>query len=194
MGPRAHVLGGKVATVGGRMIDGAARILISEFFKRFTALAGGAAHEAHAAAEVILAGGVINSPQLLMLAGIGEADALRAHDIEVRADLPGVGKNLQDHISAGAVYARKGSSPFVRQMRYDRLAIDMPLAYLFGKGPATQYPVGPHGYMKLDADAEAPDIQVLFGAGPMDAHPWFPGIRKAFNNAFSARAMPKPAA
>jgi choline dehydrogenase-like flavoprotein len=151
--------------------------------------AGGAAHEAHAAAEVILAGGVINSPQLLMLAGIGEADALRAHDIEVRADLPGVGKKLQDHISAGAVYARKGSSPFVRQMRYDRLAIDMPLAYLFGKGPATQYPVGPHGYMKLDADAEAPDIQVLFGAGPMDAHPWFPGIRKAFNNAFSARAV-----
>ncbi|MBT3553678.1 MAG: dehydrogenase [Rhodospirillaceae bacterium] len=151
--------------------------------------AGGSSHEAHAAREVILAGGVINSPQLLMLAGIGDADSLRTHDIQVRADLPGVGKNLQDHISAGAVYARHGSSPFVRQMRFDRLAIDMPMAYLFGKGPATQYPVGPQGYMKLTDDAEAPDIQVLFGAGPMNAHPWFPLIRKPFANAFSARAV-----
>ena len=151
--------------------------------------AGGSSHEAHAAREVILAGGVINSPQLLMLSGIGDADSLRTHDIQVRADLPGVGKNLQDHISAGAVYARHGSSPFVRQMRFDRLAIDMPMAYLFGKGPATQYPVGPQGYMKLTDDAEAPDIQVLFGAGPMNAHPWFPLIRKPFANAFSARAV-----
>ena len=151
--------------------------------------AGGASHEVHASREVILAGGVINSPQLLMLAGIGDADQLRGHGIEVRVDLPGVGKNLQDHISAAAIYARKGSSPFIRQMRLDRLAIDLPLAYLFGKGAATQYPAGPQGYLRFEDDAEVPDIQILFGAGPMNAHPWFPLFKKPFANAFSARAV-----
>ncbi|WP_329741559.1 choline dehydrogenase [Dyella sp. A6] len=48
--------------------------------------------------EVILAGGAINSPQLLMLSGIGPADALRTHGIAIAADLPGVGGNLQDHL------------------------------------------------------------------------------------------------
>ena len=50
------------------------------------------------AGEVILAGGSINSPQLLLLSGIGPADELAAHDIEVIADRPGVGRNLQDHL------------------------------------------------------------------------------------------------
>lgn len=51
-----------------------------------------------AAKEVILAGGAINSPQLLMLSGIGAADTLRALSIKPRVDLPGVGQNLQDHL------------------------------------------------------------------------------------------------
>ena len=53
---------------------------------------------ARASRRVILAGGPINSPQLLMLSGIGPADHLREHGIDVRADLPGVGSNLQDHL------------------------------------------------------------------------------------------------
>ena len=59
---------------------------------------GGAEHEARANAEVILAGGPINSPVLLKLSGIGPAEELRALGIEVRHDLPGVGENLQDHL------------------------------------------------------------------------------------------------
>ncbi len=51
--------------------------------------------------EVILSGGTINSPQMLMLAGIGPANHLRALDIPVVADLPGVGQNLQDHLLIG---------------------------------------------------------------------------------------------
>ncbi len=50
------------------------------------------------AAEVILAGGAINSPQMLMVSGIGPADHLAEHGIPVVADLPGVGSNLQDHL------------------------------------------------------------------------------------------------
>ena len=57
----------------------------------------------HAGREVILAGGAFNTPQLLMLSGIGAKDALNRHNIEVRVDLPGVGRNLQDRYEIGVV-------------------------------------------------------------------------------------------
>ncbi|TCK23206.1 choline dehydrogenase [Ancylobacter aquaticus] len=59
---------------------------------------GGAVHEVRAAREVILSGGSINSPQLLKLSGIGNPEELRPLGIEVMADRPGVGENLQDHL------------------------------------------------------------------------------------------------
>lgn len=55
-------------------------------------------------AEVILSAGAIGSPQLLMLSGIGAGGELSAHGIEVLSDLPGVGKNLQDHLQARPVF------------------------------------------------------------------------------------------
>jgi choline dehydrogenase-like flavoprotein len=55
---------------------------------------------AHAGSEVVLCGGAINSPQLLMLSGIGPADELNRVGIEVRLDLPGVGRNLRDHLAS----------------------------------------------------------------------------------------------
>ena len=66
----------------------------------------GEEHQAYAGTEVILCGGEINSPQLLMLSGIGAADHLREHGIEVLVDLPGVGQNLQDHLSCAVDYRR----------------------------------------------------------------------------------------
>jgi choline dehydrogenase-like flavoprotein len=57
----------------------------------------------HARREVILAGGAFNTPQLLMLSGIGAKDALKRHGIETRVDLPGVGRNLQDRYEIGVV-------------------------------------------------------------------------------------------
>ena len=59
---------------------------------------GATTRTAHANAEVILAGGAFNSPQLLQLSGLGPADLLRAHGIDVVADMPGVGADLQDHL------------------------------------------------------------------------------------------------
>ena len=59
---------------------------------------GGAVRTARARREVILSGGPINAPQLLMLSGIGPAAHLAEHGIEVACDLPGVGRNLQDHL------------------------------------------------------------------------------------------------
>jgi len=58
----------------------------------------GQLHQVHAAREVILSGGPINSVQLLKLSGIGPAEELKAHGIDVRSDRPGVGANLQDHL------------------------------------------------------------------------------------------------
>ncbi|MEM7445233.1 MAG: choline dehydrogenase [Pseudomonadota bacterium] len=62
------------------------------------------ATELRASREVILSAGTIASPQILMLSGIGSADHLRAHSIDVVADLPGVGENLQDHVVAPLRY------------------------------------------------------------------------------------------
>ena len=54
--------------------------------------------------EVVLSAGAIDSPRLLMLSGVGPADHLEEHDIDVRVDSPGVGQNLQDHLVASAAY------------------------------------------------------------------------------------------
>ena len=64
----------------------------------------GAAREVHAAREVILAAGALQSPQLLQLSGIGPAALLREHGIAVVRDLPGVGENLQDHLQFRLIY------------------------------------------------------------------------------------------
>ena len=80
-----HALAGRILFEGRRAVGVAYR-------------RGGAEHVALARCEVILSGGPINSPQLLKLSGIGPAAELRALDIPVVQDLPGVGENLQDHL------------------------------------------------------------------------------------------------
>jgi len=72
----------------------------------------GAAKDIGADKEVILAAGAIGSPKLLMLSGVGDANALRGLGIDVVASLPGVGENLQDHILvSGVVFKYKGKMP-----------------------------------------------------------------------------------
>jgi choline dehydrogenase/4-pyridoxate dehydrogenase len=74
-------------------------------------LKGGERLIARAERELILAGGVINSPQLLMLSGIGDPEALGKQGITVKAPLPGVGGNLQDHVSVTVAYAQRAGAP-----------------------------------------------------------------------------------
>ncbi|MFN4275104.1 MAG: GMC family oxidoreductase [Ferrovibrio sp.] len=69
---------------------------------------GGDSFFARAKAEVILAAGAINSPQLLQLSGIGPADLLKEHGIDVLHHLPGVGENLQDHLQLRLIYRVRG--------------------------------------------------------------------------------------
>jgi len=144
---------------------------------------------AHAAREVILCGGVINSPQLLMLSGVGDPDELAAHGIAVKAALPGVGKNLQDHISASVAYARKQPGPFHRAMRFDRIVPALLRAYLQGEGIATGLPTGRMAFLKSRPDAAMPDVQFIFNAAPMTAKTYFWPFRRAYADAYACRAV-----
>lgn len=67
-------------------------------------------HTVHANKEVIVSGGAINTPQILQLSGIGPASLLKSHNIDVAVDLPGVGANLQDHLSVGMSFKPKKKS------------------------------------------------------------------------------------
>jgi 4-pyridoxate dehydrogenase len=149
----------------------------------------GVTHTAHAEREVLLAGGVINSPQLLMLSGIGDPDELRAQGIDVRVPLTGVGRNYQDHVSAIVSFRRKGSGLFHRNMRLDRLGIALARAQLFGTGFAADLPSGLMGFFKTDSSLPAPDAQILFHAGSLNTGPYLPPFKSGGADGFSARAV-----
>lgn len=132
--------------------------------------------------EVILAGGSINSPQLLMLSGIGDPEELNEHGIDVKVPLRGVGKNLQDHVAALVVYARREGGPFQKNMRLDRLAAGIAEAYALGTGFATNLPGGLTAFLKSDASEPIPDIQLLFIAAPLfEARPYLPPFTQLSN-------------
>lgn len=149
----------------------------------------GSRHTALASREVILAGGVINSPQLLMLSGIGDPEELAAHGVGVRHALPGVGRNLQDHPSAIVMFRRKAPGPFLRTMRFDRIVLALANAYLFGKGAAADVPGGVVGFMRSRHGLPQPDLQLLFTAAPLGVGPYFPPFRQPFADGFACRAV-----
>src|SRR5713101_3644604 len=105
--------------------------------------ARGGTVEAAADREVILCAGAFNTPPLLMRSGIGPAAHLTEMGIEPVVDLP-VGKNLQDHLAVIIFFRRLDESTFIKQMRFDRMAVSMIRAYLFGTGPGTVVPGGLH--------------------------------------------------
>jgi len=135
--------------------------------------------------EVILSAGAFNSPQLLLLSGIGPAEDLRALGIDVVHDLPGVGRNLQDHASIGAIYEASGPFTFDNELRLDRMAVSLLRWQLFGTGPAAGLPVGAQGFVRTREGLDRPDVQLLVSPVAMDARIWFPGWRKAKGHYFS---------
>jgi 4-pyridoxate dehydrogenase len=144
---------------------------------------------ARAEREVLLCGGVINSPQLLMLSGVGAPEELRDNGIEVKVPLSGVGKNLQDHLSVGIEFRRREPGPFYRLMRLDRIAVELAKAYFLGTGAATELPGGCMGFIKTTPDLDMPDIQMLFRAIPLGAGPYFPPFKSGYADGFGTRAV-----
>ncbi len=138
------------------------------------------------AKEVIVASGTFNSPQLLMLSGIGPAEHLRQVGITCVADLP-VGKNLQDHIGSYMTYSRASPGVFHGEMRFDRMAVSMLMAYFHGTGPATVVPGGLHAFVKTRPELAVPDIEFMFRGTSHHPHLWFPLIYPAFSDGYGIR-------
>ena len=122
----------------------------------------GESRRAIASREVILSAGAINSPQILMLSGIGDADELAAHGIQSVHHLPGVGKNLQDHVDVCLVYEVVKPITLYRDLRVDRLTGAIIRGFLFGKGVATTFPYEGGAFIRSRPGLEAPDIQAHF--------------------------------
>lgn len=139
--------------------------------------------------EVILSGGVINSPQLLTLSGIGDPEELKRLDIPVRIGLPGIGRNLQDHVSVILMYHRKEPSPFYSMMRYDRIVRELGKAYFLGKGFAADVPGGVTAFLKSRPDLPLPDIQFLLTAAPLGAWPYLEPFKAPFKDGFACRIV-----
>lgn len=117
--------------------------------------------------EMILCSGAVNSPQLLMLSGIGPADHLQSTGIEVNHDLQGVGQNLQDHLDICTLISSSSHDT------YDKTSqLISGLKYLFGKqGPATSNLAESGGFVSSGLSSHTrPDIQFHFVPAMLDDH------------------------
>lgn len=149
----------------------------------------------HADREVILSAGVVNSPQILMLSGIGPADELAKFNIRSVQDLPGVGKNLQDHVDCVMAYECPQPVTLYSDLRADKLTWSVIQGMLFGKGIATTFPYEAGAFVKSRSDLTAPDIQLHFmPALEKTANLHFPNPFKKVpveaNHGFSIRVGP----
>jgi len=131
-------------------------------------LNGGAIQRIDAAREVILCGGAINSPQILMLSGIGPADELRRHGITVTHDAPGVGANLQDHLDVTTL------QHCTQPITYDRISqVKAGFDYFLRgrRGPGTSNVAEGAGFARSAlAPDDRPDIQLHFIPAMIDDH------------------------
>lgn len=120
---------------------------------------GGRANTLRGEREVILSGGAVNSPQLLMLSGIGDPDHLASHGIRVEADLKGVGRNLQDHPAATLKQLASGPVSLLPHTRPLRSAFAFLQYMLTGGGPASYHGGEAQAFIRTRPDLVAPDIQ-----------------------------------
>jgi len=132
----------------------------------------------HAEREVILSGGAYNSPQLLMLSGVGPADQLKSLGIAPIHDLPGVGRNLQEHASMGIRRLCIEPTGFDAKFRFDRLALQVARWAIFGTGTVAALPLLAVGFIRTRPELERPDMQCYINAIGFDTRVWFPGISK----------------
>jgi choline dehydrogenase len=138
------------------------------------------------AGEVILCGGAYNSPQLLLLSGIGPAQHLAEMGIAQVHELPGVGGNLQEHPRVPLEFAAKDPITFVNQLRFDRAVRSVAQWYLFGTGPFARQLNSANPMLRTDPRLSQPDIQLFSNPVKLTAHLWFPGVIKSPEHAFSA--------
>lgn len=152
-------------------------------------LRGGERLVVRARREVVIAAGAFNSPQLLMLSGIGPAEHLADLGIPVVVNLPGVGANLQDHPIALSFWEAAKPVTFERDLRMDRLAFNVARWMLTGKGTPAQSPLSIQGFVRSTASESRPDIQFQVSHVSFEARPWFPLLRKGAGHMLSSGAL-----
>ncbi len=152
---------------------------------------GGAARVARARREVILSGGAVNSPHLLMLSGIGPGDALNAAGIGVVRDAPGTGRNLQDHLGYDHLY--RATVPTMNQMlRPWHGKLREGVRFLLTRtGPLALSLNQAGGFVTVSDGTDGPDVQLYFspvsytrapaGTRPLMSPDPFPGFLLGFN-------------
>lgn len=123
----------------------------------------GVKHRVTAAKEIILSGGSFNSPQTLMLSGIGDKEELQQHGIQVVHDLPGVGKNLQEHVDACVLVKSKKTDGFSASPIGLLKTLPDTFKYLTGKKGNLANSITQAGaFLKSNPEVEVPDIQMHF--------------------------------
>lgn len=127
-----------------------------EFFK------GQAKENVYCKKEVILSAGTFQSPQLLMLSGIGEEEELKKWGIALKKNLPGVGKNLQDHVFCLISSLCKDKITANHQLKPLNQLKGLIQYLLFKKGPFTTSPLEANAFIKTDASFKRPDFQLHF--------------------------------
>ena len=147
---------------------------------------GGIPKSVRAAREVILAGGAINSPQLLMLSGIGPADHLREVGMPVAHDLPGVGRDLQDHLELYIQYESRQPVTLLTAMRPHNMVRIGVRWFLSHDGLAASSHLEAGGFIRSAAGVRHPDIQYHFLPALVSDH----GRAKGGLHAFQAHVGP----
>lgn len=139
-------------------------------------LHNGHVEQVHAAREVILCGGTYNTPQLLMLSGIGPAAQLLHHGIRPILDLPGVGANLSEHPHIPMEFAVRHPVTFLNELRFDRLATSVVQWMMFGTGAMANQINSCNVIIRTRPDLSQPDVQLMCNPVRMDAKIWFPVV------------------
>jgi choline dehydrogenase len=115
--------------------------------------------------EVIVCGGAVLSPQLLLLSGIGDETALRAAGVEVKHHLPGVGANYHDHLAVGVLMEMTNSESYGISWRAAPRNLVNILEYaLFRTGPLASNVFEATGFVRSRPELARPDVQVVFQA------------------------------
>jgi choline dehydrogenase-like flavoprotein len=115
--------------------------------------------------EVLVTGGAIGSPRLLLLSGIGPADHLRSVGVEPVLDLPGVGSNMQDHLDLFVIAECTGDHTYDNYAKLHRSAWAGVQYLLFKSGPVASSLFETGGFWYADPQARSPDIQFHLGLG-----------------------------
>jgi choline dehydrogenase len=123
----------------------------------------GDARRIQARREVVVCAGAVQSPQLLMLSGIGDGAALRALGIDVKHSLPGVGANYHDHLAAGIVMEMTNSESYGISLRAFPRGVCNVLEYaLFRRGPFASNVFEATAFLRSTPDVDCPDLQLVF--------------------------------